>query len=383
MYHMALIRRRAVPAAEWPYLEKEGFVKELLVLAGDGIGPEVCAQALRVVEVLIAKHQLEVRIENRAIGGASYDLCGTPLSDEVRTLAGEVDAVLVGAVGGPKWQDVSREKRPEAGLLELRKAMRTYINLRPAYCFDPLVDASSLKPDVIKGLNLIFVRELMGGVYFGEPRGVLQISAGVEKGFDTQVYTTPEIERIARAAFDLARQRQNRLVSVDKANVMESGVLWRAVVDRLHEGEYADVALTHMYADNCAMQLVRNPRQFDVILTDNLFGDILSDAAAMVTGSLGMLPSASLSDIGRPGLYEPIHGSAPDIAGQNLANPIATILSIGMALRWSLERPDLGKLVDDAVGTALARGARTRDLGGEMSTEDMGSAIVQAIGVAA
>lgn len=355
------------------------MAKKLLVLAGDGIGPEVCAQACRVIDTLVADHALSVEVQEGLIGGASYDAQGVPLSDDVRQKASEVDAVLLGAVGGLKWQEVERHLRPEAGLLALRQAMGTYANLRPAFCFDALAGASTLKREVVSGLDLMIVRELMGGVYFGQPRGISEISSGVERGIDTQVYTTPEIERVARVAFAIARERGGRLTSVEKSNVMDSGILWRRVVTKLHASEFADVELSHMYADNCAMQLVRNPRQFDVILTDNLFGDILSDAAAMVTGSLGMLPSASIRERGAGGLFEPIHGSAPDIAGQGVANPIATILSLGMAFRWTLERPDLAVLVERGVEAALNGGARTRDLGGTLSTEEMGSAIVTAL----
>ncbi len=351
-------------------------MKKLLLLPGDGIGPEVCGAVRRVIDWLNAKTTLDIAIEEQPFGGAAYDQFGVPLTDAVRDKALASDAVLMGAVGGPKWDDVPREKRPEMGLLALRVAMQVFANLRPAYCFDALADASTLRRDVVAGLDIIIVRELTGGIYFGQPRGITRVSDTVERGIDTQVYTTPEIERVARAAFALARQRRNCVTSVDKANVMESGVLWRRVIAALHRDAFADVELRHMYADNCAMQLIRNPRQFDVIVTDNLFGDILSDAAAMVTGSLGMLPSAALGDPGRPGLYEPIHGSAPDIAGKGIANPLATILSLEMALRLSLDRPDLAHSLQAAVGRALDAGARTGDLGGKLGTAQMTDAVI-------
>jgi 3-isopropylmalate dehydrogenase len=266
--------------------------------------------------------------------------------------------------------------RPEAGLLRLRKSMDVFANLRPAICFDALADASTLKHEVVAGLDIMIVRELCGGVYFGQPRGIETLPDGQRRGFDTQVYTTSEIERIARVAFELARSRDNRVTSAEKSNVMESGLFWREVVTDIHARDYADVKLEHMLADNCSMQLVRNPKQFDVILTDNLFGDLLSDQASMATGSIGLLPSAALGVAGKPGLYEPIHGSAPDIAGQGVANPVAAILSFEMALRWSLERPDLADRLYGAVEAALNGGARTRDLGGKLSTEEMGAAIL-------
>jgi 3-isopropylmalate dehydrogenase len=352
------------------------MTKTLLLLPGDGIGPEVCAEAARVAQWLRSNASLDVQILELPFGGASFDNYGQPLSAQARDAALQADAVLMGAVGGHKWNDVSREKRPEAGLLELRTAMGVYANLRPAFCFDPLVDASSLKRDVVAGLDLMIVRELTGGIYFGRPQGIEQRADGSERAIDTQVYTTEEIERVARVAFRLARGRRNEVTSVEKSNVMMSGVLWRRVVTRVRDQEFPEVKLQHMYADNCAMQLVRNPKQFDVLVTDNLFGDILSDAAAMLTGSLGMLPSAALGEAGRPGLYEPVHGSAPDIAGAGIANPLAAILSLQMALRWSLGRPDLADCLFEAVSAALARGARTRDLGGKLSTADMGSAVI-------
>ncbi|MGL6043877.1 MAG: 3-isopropylmalate dehydrogenase, partial [Sandaracinobacteroides sp.] len=282
--------------------------------------------------------------------------------------------------GGPQWADVAYDRRPEAGLLRLRTAMNVYANLRPARCFAALVGASSLKPEVIEGLDILFVRELVGGVYFGEPRGIEQLPNGEQRGFNTQSYSTSEIRRVAITAFELARGRSRRVCSVEKANVMESGVVWRAEVQRLRDESYTDIALTHMYADNCAMQLVKAPGQFDIILTDNLFGDLLSDLAAMSTGSLGMLPSAALGEAGRPGLYEPIHGSAPDIAGQGIANPCASILSLAMALRHSLGAAGAADRVEAAVEAALDAGARTRDLGGSLTTRQMGDAILAGLG---
>jgi 3-isopropylmalate dehydrogenase len=285
----------------------------------------------------------------------------------------------MGAVGGPKWAGVGRDVRPEAGLLQLRQEMEVFANLRPAICFDALADASSLRREVVAGLDIMIVRELCGGVYFGQPRGIETLADGQRRGFDTQVYTTSEIERIARVAFELARTRDNRVTSAEKSNVMESGLLWREVVTDLHKRDYSDVKLEHMLADNCSMQLVRNPKQFDVIVTDNLFGDLLSDQASMATGSIGLLPSAALGEAGKAGLYEPIHGSAPDIAGQGVANPIAAILSFEMALRWSLGRADLADRLYAAVETALNLGARTRDIGGNLTTAQMGEAVLSAL----
>jgi 3-isopropylmalate dehydrogenase len=348
------------------------MTKTLLLLPGDGIGPEVIAQVRRVAERLTP----DLILEERAFGGTSYDRFGGPLTDEAEAAALRADAVLMGAVGGPKWAGVARDKRPEAGLLRLRKVMDVFANLRPALCFDPLADASTLKRDVVAGLDIMIVRELTGGVYFGEPRGIETLPDGQRRGVDTQVYTTGEIERVSRVAFELARKRSNRVTSCEKSNVMESGLLWREVVTELHKREFADVGLEHMLADNAAMQLVRNPRQFDVILTDNLFGDILSDEASQLTGSLGLLPSAALGAPGKPGLYEPIHGSAPDIAGKGIANPLAAILSFEMALRWSLGLGDVADRLFAAVIRALEAGARTPDLGGTMSTAEMGQAVL-------
>jgi 3-isopropylmalate dehydrogenase len=347
----------------------------LLLLPGDGIGPEVCAEVRRVAAALTP----DLKVEEALYGGASYDVHGTPLTDEVRDQAIASDAVLMGAVGGPKWADAPRQLRPEAGLLNLRKAMDVFANLRPAYCFEALAGASSLKPELVSGLDIMFVRELVGGVYFGQPRGIEDLADGQKKGFDTQVYTTSEIERVGRVAFELARGRTNKVHSAEKSNVMESGLLWKQVITELHAREYPDVQLENILADNCAMQLVRAPKQFDVIVTDNLFGDILSDAAAMLTGSLGMLPSAALGAAGKPGLYEPIHGSAPDIAGKGLANPLAAILSFEMALRWSLKQTEAADALLAAVKTALDNGARTRDLGGSLTTKEMGDAVLAAL----
>jgi 3-isopropylmalate dehydrogenase len=328
---------------------------------------------------MTAHGNFHLEIAERPFGGASYDAHGTPLIEEAEALALKSDAVLMGAVGGPKWASVPRDKRPEAGLLRLRKSMDAFANLRPAICFEALADASTLKREVVAGLDILIVRELTSGVYFGEPRGIETLADGSRRAVDTQVYTEAEIERVARVAFDLARGRRNKVTSCEKSNVMETGVLWRDVVTRLHAGDYADVELEHMLADNAAMQLVRAPKAFDVILTDNLFGDILSDEAAMLTGSLGMLPSAALSYPGRPGLYEPVHGSAPDIAGKGWANPLAAVLSFGMALRWSLGRPDLDERLNAAVRATLDAGVRTRDIGGQASTAEMGDAVIAAL----
>jgi len=349
---------------------------KLLLLPGDGIGPEVIAEVRNVAAWMNAHGNFHLELQERPFGGASYDLCGSPLSAEAEATALASDAVLMGAVGGPKWAGVARQDRPEAGLLRLRKAMDAFANLRPAICFEALADASTLKREVVAGLDILIVRELTSGVYFGEPRGIETLADGSRRAVDTQLYTEAEIVRVARTAFELARGRRNKVSSAEKSNVMETGVLWREVVTALHARDYADVELEHILADNAAMLLVRNPKAFDVILTDNLFGDILSDEAAMLTGSIGLLPSAALSYEGRPGLYEPVHGSAPDIAGQGVANPLAAILSFGMALRWSLGRPDLEARLTAAVKSALDAGARTRDLGGELSTVQMGQAVV-------
>jgi 3-isopropylmalate dehydrogenase len=350
------------------------MTQTLLLLSGDGIGPEVLAEAKRIAEIVAP----DLVFTESLVGGASYDAHGTPLTDETLAAAKASDAVLMGAVGGPKWDDVPRDKRPEMGLLNLRKGMDVFANLRPAFCFPSLVDASSLKPELVRGLDIMIVRELTSGVYFGEPRGTdHNTPTGEARGFDTSVYTISEIERVTEVAHKLAQGRSGRICSVDKANVMETGLFWRGVVDKWWlANDGGKVELSHMYADACAMELVRAPKQFDVILAGNLFGDILSDEAAMLTGSIGMLPSASLSIDGAPGLYEPVHGSAPDIAGKGIANPCAAVLSLEMALRWSLDRSDAADRVFAAVSKALEDGARTADLGGELSTQEMGEAVI-------
>ncbi len=358
--------------------------KSLLVLAGDGVGPEVMAQALRVLDRVQARTDLTVEIEHDLVGGASIDIHGSPLTEAVLSKAKHADAILFGSVGGPKWDTLGFDTRPEIGILKLRSELQLFANLRPAVVFDALVDASSLKPQIVRMLDLMIVRESTGGIYFGEPRGVETLADGSKRGVNTEVYTTLEIERVGRVALDLARRRQGRVTSVEKANVMESGLLWRQTVQALRNREYADVELSHMYADNCAMQLAKNPRQFDVIVTGNLFGDILSDLAAMLTGSLGLLPSATLGavqpDGRRPALYEPIHGSAPDIAGQGAANPLAQILSLAMLLRWSFGMEAEAMAVERACIAALDRGARTRDLGGALTTAQMGDAVLAGLG---
>ena len=335
---------------------------KILVLPGDGIGVEVADQTIRVIEKL-NEQGLDANYEKDLVGGASYDVNGEPLTEAVLEKAKNSDAILLGAVGGSKWDNVERSKRPEAGLLGLRKELELFANLRPALVFDALVDASTLKNDVVNNLDIMIVRELTGGVYFGQPRGIEDTSNG-KKAIDTQVYHDYEIDRIARVAFDLASKRNNKVTSVEKANVMETGVLWREVVKETHK-DFSDITLENMLADNCAMQLVRNPKQFDVIVTDNLFGDLLSDCAAMLTGSLGMLPSASLGaekNGKRNGLFEPVHGSAPDIAGQDKANPIATILSLSMMLKYNLNKPELSNKVENAVQQILSEGYRTGDI---------------------
>jgi len=357
----------------------------LLILPGDGIGPEVMAEVAKIIGWFGDKRGLAFDVSEDLVGGAAYDAHGTPLTDATMARAQEVDAVLLGAVGGPKYDDLDFAVKPERGLLRLRKEMDLFANLRPAQCFDALADFSSLKREVVAGLDIMIVRELTSGVYFGEPRGIFE-EAGERVGINTQRYTEGEIARVARAAFELARRRGNKVCSMEKANVMESGILWREVVQKVHDAEYGDVQLSHMYADAGAMQLCRWPKQFDVIVTDNLFGDLLSDAAAMLTGSLGMLPSASLGAPmanGRPkALYEPVHGSAPDIAGQGKANPIACILSFAMALRYSFDLGGEADRLERAVEAVLADGLRTADLLGEegttpVSTAGMGDAIVE------
>lgn len=347
----------------------------MLLLPGDGIGPEVTEQARRVAEVIAP----DLAFDEDLVGGASIDAHGEPLTVNALVKAKSCDAVLLGAVGGPKWAGVERHLRPEMGLLQLRKGMDTFANLRPAFCFPALVDASSLKREIVDGLDIMIVRELTSGVYFGEPRGFERGIGDKSFGYETSRYTKGEIDRVARVAFEIARGRGGDVASTEKSNVMESGLFWRETVTDLHAAEGKGVALRHILADACAMELVRDPKQFDVILAGNLFGDILSDAAAMLTGSIGMLPSASLSYDGKPGLYEPVHGSAPDIAGQGKANPCAAILSLEMALRWSLGRADAADKLFAAVGRALEAGARTGDIGGSMSTTEMGDAVIAAL----
>ncbi|MDH3382499.1 MAG: 3-isopropylmalate dehydrogenase [Deltaproteobacteria bacterium] len=356
---------------------------KVCVFPGDGIGPEVIREALsvlRTVEKVSGKKLFET--EEELLGGASYDVHGIPMTDRALSLARSSDAILLGAVGGPKWDQLPFEVRPERGLLELRKTLGLFANLRPAKVYGPLIDASPLRRELVEGIDLLVVRELTGGIYFGEPRGIKVID-GVETGINTEVYCRPEIERVARVAFELGRKRTGRVTSVDKANVLEASVLWRKVVTEVGAAEFPDVVLSHMLVDNCAMQLVRNPKQFDVIVTTNLFGDILTDEASMVTGSIGMLPSASLG--GNVGLFEPIHGSAPDIEGKGLANPLAMILSAAMMLEYSFTMARESALIEDAVGKALADGYRTGDIYREgpgvrrVGTSEMGDKVRKAI----
>jgi len=364
---------------------------KLLLLPGDGIGPEVMEEVKRVIAVFNKRGPNRFETEDGLVGGSAYDASGVAITDETMDKAMAADAVILGAVGGPKWADVPYEVRPEAGLLRLRKDLALYANLRPAICYPALADASSLKRELVDDLDLMVVRELTGGVYFGEPKTITDLGNGQKRAVDTQVYDTYEIERISRVAFELARKRRNKVTSMEKNNVMKSGVLWKEVVNQTHQREAKDVTLEHQLADSGAMQLVRNPKQFDVIVTDNLFGDILSDVAAMLTGSLGMLPSASLGDIDpktkkRRALYEPVHGSAPDIAGKGLANPIAMIASFGMALRYSFNLGAEADLIEKAISAALARGLRTADIasgGKAVSTREMGDAIIEEIEKAA
>jgi len=340
--------------------------KKLLVLPGDGIGPEVMREVRRVVEWMGRRRTVSFDITEDLVGGSAIDARGVPITEETLEAARQADAVLFGAVGGPKWDGLGFDKRPELAILLLRKRLDLFANLRPALVLDPLVDASTLKPDVVRGLDIMIVRESTGGIYFGEPRGIETLPDGQQRGYDTESYTTSEIERVARVGFELARKRQNRVTSVEKANVMQSGLFWRQVVTALHQREFADVQLSHMYADNCAMQLVRSPRQFDVIVTSNLFGDLLSDLASMLTGSLGMLPSATLGAPDASGrrlaLYEPIHGSAPDIAGKGVANPLAQVLSFAMLLRHSFAMEEDAALIERACSNVLASGLRTADV---------------------
>jgi 3-isopropylmalate dehydrogenase len=341
-------------------------IGKLLILPGDGIGPEVMREVRRIIDWMDRKRAIRFEIEEGLVGGAAIDAEGVPVSEATMKKALASDAVLFGAVGGPKWDDLPFDKRPERGLLRLRKDLDLFANLRPAVLFDSLIDASALKPEVVRGLDIMIVRELTGGVYFGSPRGIEDLGNGQRRGVNTHVYTTAEIHRVSRVAFELARKRKNQVCSCEKHNVMEAGRLWKEEVTALHAAEYKDVELTHMLADAAAMQLVRNPRQFDVILTDNLFGDILSDEASMLTGSLGMLPSASLGPADAKGrrkaMYEPIHGSAPDIAGKDLANPLATLASFNMALRYSFDLQKEADLIDQAIQNVLKGGLRTADI---------------------
>jgi 3-isopropylmalate dehydrogenase len=350
----------------------------IAVFPGDGIGPEVVKEALKVLKIIESKKGLKISINEAPVGGAGYEATGHPLPDTTLELAKNSDAVLLGAVGGPKWENIDFSLRPERALLGLRSSLGLYANLRPARIFPTLVDASTLKREVVDGLDLLVVRELTGGIYFGQPRGVDTLDDGTRRGFNTLVYTEPEIERIAHIAFDVARKRNKSVCSVDKANVLESTGFWREVVTNVHSS-YSDVSLSHMYVDNCAMQLVRNPKQFDVILTTNLFGDILSDEASMLTGSIGMLPSASLGE--KYAMYEPIHGSAPDIAGQELANPLATILSVGMMFKYSFDCEEANTWIESAVESVLAKGVRTRDIMSsgmkEIGTQAMGDMVAE------
>lgn len=355
------------------------MTKKIAILPGDGIGPEIMTEVSKVLEVLVADFGLDVETEEAPFGGAGYDAAGSPLPDETLALCQAADAVLGGAIGGPQYDQLERSLRPERGLLGLRSALGLFVNLRPATLYPELAEASTLKPEVVSGLDIMIVRELTGGIYFGEPRGITEDENG-KVGYNTMVYTEAEVDRIVRAAFDIAMKREKRLCSVDKANVLEVSELWREIAIAV-SSDYPEVELSHMYVDNAVMQLVREPKQFDVVVTSNLFGDILSDTASMLTGSIGMLPSASLDANGK-GFYEPVHGSAPDIAGKELANPIATVLSLAMMLRYTLDEPALADKVVSAVGKVLSDGLRTADIGGgedAVTTSAMGNAIVEAL----
>jgi len=359
--------------------------KKLLVLPGDGIGNEVMQEVFNIINWLSKTKLISFDISERLVGGSAYDKEGDSISDSTMQEALDSDAVLFGAVGGPKWDNVKRNKRPEAALLRLRKELDLFANLRPAVVFDALAEASPLKLDLVKGLDILILRELTSGVYFGKPRGITRISEKDEKAVDTQSYTTSEINRISRVAFDLAKLRNNKVTSVEKSNVMETGMFWKNTVTKIHAEEFKNVELNHMLADNCAMQLVRYPKQFDVILTDNLFGDLLSDIAAMLTGSLGMLPSASLGPVTEGGtraaMYEPVHGSAPDIAGQGKANPLAMIMSFAMMLKYSFDMQEDSDLIEKAVHNVLIKGFRTLDIKNGatkiVSTEEMGQLVIK------
>jgi len=356
------------------------MTKKIAVLPGDGIGQEIVAEAVKVIKALQADG-LDVEMKDGLVGGTAYDETGSPLPKETLTLAKESDAILLGAVGGYKWESLDIAVRPEKGLLGLRAELDLFANLRPAILYPQLADASTLKPEVVSGLDIMIVRELTGGIYFGQPRGVRTLENGERQGYNTLVYKESEVKRIAEVAFDIARKRDSRVCSVDKANVLEVTEMWRDVVNELHE-DNKDIELSHMYVDNAAMQLVRAPKQFDVMVTTNMFGDILSDCAAMLTGSIGMLPSASLNSKGQ-GMYEPIHGSAPDIAGQNVANPLATILSVAMMLRYSLDESAMADRIEKAVDKVLDQGLRTADIFSDgmkqVGTSEMGDAVVAAL----
>jgi len=356
------------------------MTKKILILPGDGIGPEIIAEAVKLLNKLVADG-LDIELEEGLVGGAAYDAKGHPLPEDTLLQARAADAILLGAVGGPRYESLERSLRPEQGLLRLRAELKLFSNLRPAILYPQLAEASTLKPEVVSGLDIMIVRELTGGIYFGQPRGTRTLDNGEREGFNTLLYRESEIERIGRSAFEIARKRARRVCSVDKANVLEVSELWRQVMQRLGE-DYPDVELSHMYVDNAAMQLVRAPKQFDVMVTTNMFGDILSDAAAMLTGSIGMLPSASLDASGK-GMYEPIHGSAPDIAGQGMANPLATVLSVAMMLRYSLGEAGLADTIEAAVGRVLDQGLRTADIVAQgqpiVSTAEMGDAVVAAL----
>ena len=355
-------------------------MSKILILPGDGIGVEIVAQALKVIDSLNVNHSMDMSLINGLIGGSAYDETGSPLPDETIKIAKECDSILLGAVGGPKWETLERDLRPERGLLGIRSKLELFSNLRPAILYPQLASASSLKNEIVSGLDLMIVRELVGGIYFGQPRGV-ENRDGERFGINSATYYESEISRIGHSAFQIAQKRGKRLCSVDKANVLEVCELWRDVMEEVSK-EYPDVTLSHLYVDNAAMQLVRDPKQFDVIVTSNLFGDVLSDCAAMLTGSIGMLPSASL-DKNNFGMYEPIHGSAPDIAGKDVANPLATILSVSMMLRYSLNQGDLADKIDSAVSDVLDQGFRTRDIAGDsnklVGTEEMGDLVVKAL----
>ena len=363
--------------------------RKILLLPGDGIGPEVIGEVKKIINWFNDKKSLDFEIDEDLAGGCSYDKHGTPITDEVFYKALESAVVMLGAVGGPKWDNVEFSKKPERALLKLRKELKLFANLRPAICFKQLVDASTLKPEIVSGLDILIVRELTGGIYFGEPRGIKPIENGERKGVNTHTYTSSEIIRVARIAFDLAKKRSNKVTSVEKSNVMETGIFWKKIITELHKNKYSDISLNHMLADNCAMQLVRNPKQFDIILTDNLFGDLLSDIAAMLTGSLGMLPSASLGTIDlegkRKAMYEPVHGSAPDIAGQGKANPLAMIMSFAMMLKYSFDMSEDSKMIEIAVQNVLSKGLRTADIQQSseevISTNEMGKAVIEELNI--